>query len=972
MKKTKQHDSLGYTSNTATFRTSIRSLWEWFPSSLRRLYHIKFLSAVIICLPAILLIAWYFFSAYSSYKRYNISINSDKQLSLELFHIHLHDSITEHIRQFSIPSPPEKNKVPVYNLIVDPGKLSNMYDIFLNERKKPYITGKIKSKGNPVEVELRYRGTKHWHWNYPQKSLKFRLKEKKLFEETRQFNIINEVTPLGIGEKVIMDISRKLNILTPEYKPVRFQINAKHMGLYYFLAQPDEFLLRKSKRIPGSIFSGNKAPSDKKTGISLLFNKTKYWKKTASYRGASSKEMGELEHLLKMINNAEYSDFLNFYKHEIDKQSFARYEALDIIFGSDQHDFNQNHKIYFDPYKGKFEPISWNFRGWKHRRRFNLEQNPLRIRLNLIPEYVALRNKTIYNLLLEKCNIGSLRKRIKKVLKNIAGELISDPFWDAYNLLPDSSSYLRRMVRPMNKERQVLAIHSSLKTMSQRISYLLGKLERTAFTLNVGIPSDNITPVLVNISDISGYKIDEVLIDSKDFNTPVSIYMDNDLDGILSEKTDKMIGIITHQKQWTSILPIDLYPGAITYKRDRKAIKNGNIRVKSSPANYLFFLKGIKHKINSITFRGKSLVTNSLVSSLLGKPLTKLPEIARGGKKGIGAGITNLHSWLNKKSNQKTLKIGPGNVTYKNSAIFSSFEKVIILPGTNIKMEKNASLIFLGKVEFRGTSHNPILISKGNHNEEWGGIAIQGPATKGSILKNIQITGGTGPIWKMVKYPAILNIHDTSDIMIKDISIDKQIIAQDQLHLAYVDNWIIEKCVFNNSLSDAIDIEFSDGILRSCNINNTSEDGIDIMGSTITIQDCILINCNDNGISAGQRSNVTMRNSLIASSGIGALSKSSSTLKMAGSLFYKNQKSIKIETREVLYAGSAKIETDKLFSIKNKIDIEATQEAKEDILRIIRKYPTDNSLAHLLLNVIKVKDWKMFREKIDKIIRISE
>ena len=30
----------------------------------------------------------------------------------------------------------------------------------------------------------------------------------------------------------------------------------------------------------------------------------------------------------------------------------------DIIFGGDQHDFDQNQKLYFDPFRGRFEPIA--------------------------------------------------------------------------------------------------------------------------------------------------------------------------------------------------------------------------------------------------------------------------------------------------------------------------------------------------------------------------------------------------------------------------------------------------------------------------------------------------------------------------------------------------------------------------------------------------------------------------------------
>jgi hypothetical protein len=915
-------------------------------------------------LPGLGFLGWYAFGAFAAHERYNRAGEGKQPLSMELFQLHLHDRLRSDIRRLGLPALPAKSKVPAYNIVVDPGELPRLYDDFVFHGRRPYIRGVIETDRTSLDVELRYRGTKHWHWNYPQKSFKVRLLSVGLLEEARAFNFINEVTPLGMGEQVIMDLAAEEGLLTPEYHPARLAINGKAMGLYYFLAQPDEALLRRAGRIPGAIFSGNEAPAHAETGVSLLFDDVRHWKKVAKSKGGSGKDMTHLTRLLSRIRDTDAAEFRDFTRWEIDKEKFALFEALDIVFGGDQHDFDQNHKIYFDPYRGRFEPIAWNFRGWKHRRRFLLETSPLGIRLGLLPAYVATRNRIVYELLVGKCSINALRKRMGQILRRLAPELVSDPFWDAYKLLPGSSPYLRRMVRPMDEERQALAMESALETYSRRSAYLLKRLRRTRFTLRLGPSVSDVVPALVEVDDRAGYGMLALRVDypKEGPASPCSVYMDGNLNGKL-DSTDEKIAVCA-PGSWTRTKPLNLYPLATVAERGRRSKKSGLLRVRSRPGQYLFFITG-PGRPSSVSLKARSLITGSIVTSSPGEDLAETPCIEKGGGRGLAVQSTSLHPWALRAPAART-EVFRGQVEVTETKVFPAHVSVEVDPGTKFFMSPGASLIFLGPVRMKGLPSAPVVIRPrppgiGTH-KPWGGVALLGRGTAGSAWENVTVLGGTRPAWRMISFPAVVNVHDTERITFAGVRFSGQMSKSDQLHLAYVKGIVVEDGHFSASGQDAVDVEFCDGTFLSCTVTGALEDGLDVMGSRLVLRDCVFRSCRDNGVSAGQKSTVELRGCLMADCAVGALTKSASSMSLSGSLFYRNQVALRVETREVLYAGAAKLSSDAVYSVENAKDIDSPPDGIVNVLGVFRKFPDDESLDHMLRNVLGFSDWTDFEK----------
>jgi hypothetical protein len=670
-----------------------------------------------------------------------------------------------------------------------------------------------------------------------------------------------------------------------------------------------------------------------------------------------------------MIATAPVEELEGFARDQLDLDRFATFEALDVIFGGDQHDFDQNHKLYCDPYRGRFEPIAWNFRGWKHEPKLHLVQNPITIRLGLLPSYVSLRNRTIHEYLLGPCSVSALQSRLRKTLRKVAPDLTSDPHWDAYKLLPGASPYLRRMVRPMDGRRQALAIASELATFAQRHAFLLERIEGNHLRCTAGSWRDGVQPMLVEADGCAGYRLEGCRVEGRDGTTgPWTLFADTSLDGQLDPEHDELVVQADTGSYGEARLPgLELHPLAQIVRREHPTELAGDVELAPLPGRYVFFLQSDTPP-TQVTLRVRNLVTDAVVSARATPGPLSLADlqIDRGGGAGLEPGTTSRHPWCSPPPWPQVRELGPGELPVERTWVFQPHEIVQVHAGTHFRLAPGASLVFRGAVEMRGTARAPITFEPAVAGQPWGGIALQGDGTTGSILENVRISGGSTPAWQLVTYPGVLCLHDTREVTLRRVTVRNQAPGSDGIHTAYVEGLLLEECRFQRPTGDGMDLEFTDGTLRSCTVEHATEDGLDTMGSRLLLQDCVFLGCTDSAVSAGQRSRVELRQSLLAGSRRGALVKSASSLKLTGTLLYRNGTALRREAREVLYSGVAELESDVVFCVRNEEILDAPGKDPIDIVRISRKLPADHSLDHLLLGVLEQDTWEQAQAWIDQ------
>ena len=112
---------------------------------------------------------------------------------------------------------------------------------------------------------------------------------------------------------------------------------------------------------------------------------------------------------------------------------------------------------------------------------------------------------------------------------------------------------------------------------------------------------------------------------------------------------------------------------------------------------------------------------------------------------------------------------------------------------------------------------------------------------------------------------------------LKNVSIEN-CISEDCLNL--VETYAnLKNISVKSSTSDAIDFDFSDGILDTANFENIGGDALDFSGSNFEITNTVIKNVKDKGISNGEASNLQLNALRVSKSKIGIANKDGSNLK---------------------------------------------------------------------------------------------
>jgi hypothetical protein len=931
-------------------------------SVFRRVYRARPLVSFIMLLPAALLVSWYAWTAFARVHAYRRMVEETSPLTLETLHIALHDQLEGDIRRMLMDPPPDPSSLYTFRLRVNRDSWDNLVDSANLDQGRPYVDAKVEHDGRMIDAEVRLRGTRHWHVGGMQKSLKVKLDKGELIHGHRIFNLLNDPTPMVVGQELISNLAEESDLLTPVSRFVRLKLNSKDLGIYHYETAADESLLRTSRRVPGGIYT-SELPADQPT--IELWNKTKHWTKVSSRTDSEEdrSDFADLERLLFHVHDASSRQFEDFVEHEIDLDAFARLDAIEVAFGGDQRDFRENHEYYFDPYRGRWEPIAGGIRGFRDDPEFNLVDNPVLLRLKMSPGYLSRRDRLLYELLTGKAAPSAVQGRATKLLMDLAPDLRTDPYWDSYRALPRIDTFHRRMVRPNTLSRLTLVVESELTTYGHRHAQLVGALEKNPLYIDLG-PSRPAaesaatgrvtTPLELIVDGHAGVAL-----------TELSVSFAGDCERPALELWRGDVRLPAHDSGGQLMLDdeLPLYPTIGIVPRRDPDERRGQVRSELVPSSYPLTLEsGCPPR--GVTARGRHLATDSRVVS---RPSTaeqraRLPgrRLAPDDVPLFRVGEVAPHPWQLERAAPVALTLGPGEVVVEQTQVFEPHQTVTIAAGTHLRMGPSASLIFLGKVLFAGQQGQPIVVDS-LEARRWGGIAVQGPRTAGSRLEHVIVSGGTKPVWRSIPYPAMLDIHHTSDILVADSQIGENAPETDAIHVAYVTGLRVMDTVLTQTAGDGLDLELSDADVRRARLINIGDDGLDLMGSQVRLSDSMILGAQGNGISGGEESVVKVHNTLIAASGVGVLAKNAAKVALSGSVLYGNETGVRTYQRTVRYAGDSEVTADVLFVAESRKQPVKRGDRESDRLdrgRVLLDLPQPGVLDHVLEDVLELQSWQ--------------
>ncbi len=752
---------------------------------------------------------------------------------------------------------------------------------------KEWQKGFILNENNDLQkIKIKHKGGNPSNWMFEYKSWRIKTKKNEMFDRTRVLNYSYPQLGLILTEYSPASLARRIGVLSPKVRLVELFINDESSGVYIETEQLNESFLRKNNIMPVNLYKGEQIYSEDYIGISNKhYNNPSLWSKKAFFNKVSKGNKSDLKYILKLIRSAETSnlDFEELSRY-LDFNIWSLYVAYQEISQNYHAGDSHNIRLVIDPWSGKvmpivhdalIPPISISFKPLtriNENERYNVPRDGL-IRLLLKSSvFIHEKNKKLFHFTMKDPVLLSEYKHIQKLEDEI--DISIDRDIDRFKLLKHGKWFENKNlfnVDGMRSARRAFA--SSLLDHQNNIKTSLLSKPYSAWDYH----KDKLTIVVSGKNPVSNIKVDF----SSEY--PEWIVLDLNNNGIIDNDDKKF-----YTKEGSVSLPFILYPNFV----ETKAISTGFEFLLPQKAN----IKSVSYHnpFSSSKYIMDQKYLNYVLPSKYNEPIS----------------IRNISSTIKK---HKKIFSGVVNI-YQNTHIF---EPVDILPGTVIKLSPGASLVFHNKVMATGEPDLPISFERTDSNSAWGTIALQGKGTRDSVLRNVDISGGSGDIVNNIHYTSMLSLHDTENVRITNSRLFNNEKYDDMLHVVYGKNIILNNVLLQDAIFDAIDIDMSKGvILKNVNVINAGNDAIDFMETEALVDNAYLFRSGDKGISAGENSNILIYNSLLRNNAVGLASKDMSNTQVLYSNFDSNRVQISLYKKNWHYndGGHAQISNSKIIN----------------------------------------------------------
>jgi len=321
----------------------------------------------------------------------------------------------------------------------------------------------------------------------------------------------------------------------------------------------------------------------------------------------------------------------------------------------------------------------------------------------------------------------------------------------------------------------------------------------------------------------------------------------------------------------TSDIPISL--GCIFQRKLIIACPEKKVVTKTSEEEYqAIVFKKIHSKEKIDITKGDLFLEHSLIGieNKLYSNILFFPKFSDINKKKLTflRGNPNSYSFLSENHSKKQISFLPKKYTISESIIIDNGYSLYVPSGAELIFKNNANIISNGAILLMGTKEKPINISL--EDSGFSGIYIYQSQQDSIILHT--------------NFHHLSPIHNTnlslsgaitfykSNVVIKNSKFAENKSGDDFLNI-FDSTFEIRDSEFSSSRFDALDSDFSNGIISNTKFESIGNDAIDLSGSRVNLENIKITNAGDKGISAGEKSFVSGRNINIENSLIGVASK---------------------------------------------------------------------------------------------------
>ncbi len=244
----------------------------------------------------------------------------------------------------------------------------------------------------------------------------------------------------------------------------------------------------------------------------------------------------------------------------------------------------------------------------------------------------------------------------------------------------------------------------------------------------------------------------------------------------------------------------------------------------------------------------------------------------------------STHSFLAEDPSARILTVAAGTWQVSDDIVVPNGYSLHIVGPTRLRFFSGAAIVSHGPLRFLGQEDAPVLLEAvGGPERPWDGVVVLDAGglsvwrnvvvrhTKSLGRRHWALTGGVTFYRSPVQiHSSAFTGHDGEDAL-NIVSSAFEVIDTD----------------FSNTASDALDVDFSDGLVTGSRFSDIGRlgggDAVDIAGSSVTVESTSIDGVSDKGLSVGEGSSMKARNLTIAHTLVAAATKDASDLTIVDS-----------------------------------------------------------------------------------------
>jgi len=682
-------------------------------------------------------------------------------------------------------------------------RLRNAKDYAINEGSInrthfDMVKAKLRIGDDKFKGNLRLKGFYIEHLATDKWSLRVKISNDNV-DGIRDFSLNAPFTKDFQSSPLINMAMRQRGILAPRDNFYDVILNGNDLGIMYFEERYSEQFTESSLRPFGPILT-----YDKKSERMSFLDDKKFWSDDRNLEFVFS-------NIEKIQSNPE--DYYELF----DKNLWAEYLAITLLFKCFNGNADLNLSYYFHPIKKVIQPVSSdNACLSKDANRF-LGFLPLED--ELIFKLIAIEPFKV--LLKEKINWWIKSPKAKEYISelNKEGELIR-------RALSKDSPFLRRFFINNHHLNQVIEWIDSINTSSTKSSEEVSEFESKIIPNTIPVielqKTDSGFNFQVNNYLSERFKLKSLLIESQDYIETVDLENMSDFSEL---------------NHWI----------------------NNKFRVPESLQD-----PNIEYSFTDMNRPGDLLTLDVELSfrRSVDKPFED-------------SNISQLIPYFTLDEDKKMLVLNKGqSIIIDKLLILPAGYDFKMMKGSSMRFSRNAGIIVRGNFNVMGTEFEKVKIS-GLNDQDWAGVLIL--ANNGDVdINNLIVSGGSG-IFNGYKHRGAFTINQ-ANVVISN-SVFQNNISEDTLNLVEV-RGSLQGVTIQDTPSDGLDIDYGEVFISDSVFQNigkaTGADAIDMSKSKVTIEGISIRNTTDKGISIGEGSIAKIKDSYISSAFVGLVAKDSS------------------------------------------------------------------------------------------------